>query len=222
MSTPETPPAVPVRDNRFSRLRAATDRVPTKWFVSGLTGVFLVATAAFGGMADAVSPDPATLAIGETRTTAQLSIEVRDVVVIDALPEFSMTPEPGHRAVAVLAYVTNEWTEPQRASPDGNGLRDTLRIGLEGMDDAAPVEIARIDDNTSRPVLQPGLRVPLAFVWSVPDDLIVDGQSIEVRVFDQTLYTASVTVSGQWWDDPTLAATLDADVTDLGTGEDAS
>jgi hypothetical protein len=84
-----------------------------------------------------------------------------------------------------------------------------------------PVTIARVDDALTSPLLQPGLRVPLAFVWAVPRSAVAGGDAVDVRVFDQSLYTGQVVTAGQWWDDPALAVTVPATITDLGSGETA-
>ena len=217
MSTGEPTPEM---TGRFARLRAATDRVPTKWFAGILTGLFLAATAAFGGLADAPAPAVASLALGEAHTSAQLTVEVEDVVLVDDFPELFLDLEPGRRALVVLAHVTNEWTQPLHAgSGSDSDLVDTVRVGVDQLDEEAPIAIARVDDASTSPLLQPGLRVPLAFVWSVPRSAIAGGDSVDVRVFDQTLYTGQVVTAGQWWDDPALAVTVAATVTDLGSGD---
>jgi hypothetical protein len=219
VSAPETPANTDAKAGRFAQFRAATDRVPTKWFAGILTAIFLGVTAVFGGLATAADDPISQLDVGASHTTDQLTIEVEDVVVVTDLPEFSLDLEPGHRAVVVLAHVTNEWTQPQRATT-ADGLGDTLRISIPGVEDEPPIEIARVDDSLTTPVLQPDLRVPLAFIWSVPTVDVADGDPVEVSIFDESLYTASVVSAGRWWDFPTLAATVATSVTDIDIGGD--
>lgn len=214
------PSKTPVK-GRFARLRLASDRVPTKWFAAILTGLFLAATAAFGGLADAPAAPIAAIEPGTAHTTDQLSITVGKVVLIDDLPELRLTLEPGQRVLAVLADVRNEWTEPQVASGAVGGLRDILRVTAPGLTLARPIEIARVDDAESSPTLQPGLTVPLVFVWAVPTGALKDGTDLQLQLYDQSLYTGTVVTAGQWWDDPTLAATVAARVADVGAGADA-
>ncbi|HEX5857402.1 MAG TPA: hypothetical protein VFY91_04760 [Microbacterium sp.] len=216
MSTGEKTPA---KTGRFARLRAAGDRVPTKWFAGILTGLFLAATAAFGGLADAPAPAVASLDLGEPHTSAQLTVQVEDVVLVDDFPELSLDLQPGERALIVLAHVTNEWTRPLYAGAGGSSdLADTVRVGVEALEGVGPVAIARVDDAVTSPLLQPGLRVPLAFIWAVPRSAVEGGDAVDVRVFDQSLYTGEVVTAGQWWDDPALAVTVSATITDLGSG----
>lgn len=213
-----TPQSAPESRGRFARLQAATDRVPTKWFATLATGVFLAATAAFGGLATAASAPIGTLEVGDEHVTEQLRITVEDVVVIDDLPELYLELEPGHRALVVLAHVTNEWNQPQLASVGVDGLQDIVRVTTGNLDIEAPLKIARVDDGLAGPYLQPGLRVPLAFIWSVRTSAIEDGDPVDIRIFDESLYTGTVVTAGQSWGDPVLAAHIATVVTDVGTG----
>lgn len=200
----------------------ATDRVPTKWFAAIATGLFLAATAAFGGLADVSKPAAASIEIGEPHTTEQVTLEVQDVVLVDDLPELFLDLEEGRRVVVVLVHATNEWTEPQSTTLLESGIRDLIRLDLDGLRDAAPTAIFRVDDvGYDTTVLQPDLRVPLGFVWSVPAADVSDGDSVRVQVFDQTFSEGQVVWSARLWGDPVLAGTLEIAVTDLGTGEDA-
>lgn len=207
MTAPATPPA---RTKPARWARVAVDRVPTKWFITAATGVFLIATAAFGGLANAATTPPATIALGETFTSPQLSLTLDEVVLFDSLDEFYITLEPGERAVAVLATVSNEWTEPQLATASSEGPRGAvaLRIGDESLGPEDLVAIVRTDDPQLSPTLQPGVAAPLAFIWAVPEHALKTGDEVTAEFFTQALYTGKITVSGQWWTDPALAATM--------------
>ncbi len=208
--------APPSLVSRLSSLGSATDRIPTRWFAGIGTVAFLIATAAFGGFADVPPVPTTTIEIGEAHTSDQLTLEVQSIVVLDDIPELYLTVPPGERVVAVLAHATNEWNEPL----SGTSVHDVLRLDVEGISDERPMVIARVDDAIPNPRLQPGLRVPLAFVWTVPSALLSAGDDVTVEVFDQTLRTGTAVIDGQYWSDPTLAAVLTAPVEDLGTGEE--
>lgn len=184
--------------------------MPTKWFITAATGVFLLATAAFGGLADAQKPATPSINAGETFSSPQLSMTVTDVLLLDAVNEFSIDLEPGEQAVAVIANVTNEWIEPQLAAAETGGIRDViaLKVGGTELDAEALLAIVRIDDPQTSPTLQPGVSAPLAFIWAVPSDAASAGDTATVAFFKQSLYTGTVTVAGQWWTDPALAATM--------------
>ena len=203
-------PPAPARKRPAQWTRAAIDRVPTKWLITAATGVFLIATAAFGGLATAATPPATTMRVGETFASAQLSLTASKLVLLDSLDEFFITLEPGERAVAVLAEVTNAWTEPQLAAVGSVGVRDVvaLRIGDRTLGSDEMVAIVRTDDPQLSPTLQPGVAAPLAFIWAVPAHALRAGDDLTAEFFTQRLYTGKVTVSGQWWDDPALTATM--------------
>lgn len=202
----------------LTALGSASDRVPTRWFAGIGTAAFLIATAGFGGFADVPPAAVATLALGTPHTTEQMTLELQNVVVLDDIPELSLDVPPGERVVTVLAHATNEWTEPQSSTV---ALQDLLRLDVGGLAEERPTMIARVDDSLPNPQLQPGLRVPLAFVWTVPRELLSAGDEVTVELFDQTLRTGQVVADGRWWDDPVLAATVTAPVEDLDAGEAA-
>ena len=204
--------------------------MPTKWFVTGATGVFLIATATFGGLADVEKPGPAVIELGDTFTSPQLSLTVREVVLLDHLDDLSVDVAPGERAIAVIATVDNEWTKPQLAATLSSGVGDVIALQAANThrDTAELLTIARIDDPETSPTLQPGVPVPLAFVWSIPAEALGAGDEVTVELFTQKLYTGSVTVLGQWWTDPALTAILTlpvtarASLTMQGAGEEAA
>ena len=217
-----------MRPARWARI--AADRVPTKWFVTGATGVFLIATATFGGLADVEKPGPAVIELGDTFTSPQLSLTVREVVLLDHLDDLSVDVAPGERAIAVIATVDNEWTKPQLAATLSSGVGDVIALQAANThrDTAELLTIARIDDPETSPTMQPGVPVPLAFVWSIPAEALGAGDEVTVELFTQKLYTGTVTVSGQWWTDPALTAimtlpvTARASLTTQGAGEEAA
>lgn len=199
-----------------STLTSASDRIPTKWFAGIGTVAFLLATAGIGGFADVPETPIATVELGEALTTQQVELEVQDLVVLDDIPDLYLTVPEGERVVGVLAHATNVWTAPQSTMAD---LDDLLRLEVDGISDAPPMMIARVDDALTNPRLQPGLRVPLVFVWTVPAAAVADGDEITVAVFDRTRETGQAVIDGQYWGEPVLAATVTAPVHDLGTGE---
>ena len=200
----------PVRSRPVRWARVAADRVPTKWFITAATGVFLLATAAFGGLADAETPATPSINAGETFSSSQLSMTVTDVVLLDSVDEFFIDLEPGQQAVAAIAEVTNEWTEPQLAAAESGAIRDVVSLELGGNEfgTEALLAIVRNDDPQTSPMLQPGVSVPLAFIWAVPAGLAGGGDTATVGFFSQSLHTGTVTAAGQWWTDPALAATM--------------
>lgn len=204
------PPAPPARSTPARWARVAIDRVPTKWLVTGATGVFLIATAAFGGLADAETPAPPVIAHGETFSSPQLALTLGEAAVIDSLDELYLDVPSGHRAIAVFAQASNAWTRPQLATAAEGGIGEVLalRVGDERAGAGELLAIVRTDDPQVSPMLQPGVAAPLAFIWAVPAASIDAAGQLTVELFTQRLHTGTVTASGQWWTDPALAATM--------------
>ncbi|MFB7894460.1 hypothetical protein ACFC1I_19815 [Microbacterium sp. NPDC056044] len=212
----ESPDATRAPRRRFAWLRAASDRVPTKWFAGIATGAFLLATAAFGGLATAAPADLSTLDPGEPHVTDQRSLTVQRAVLIDALPEAGVSVEDGERVLALVVEVENGWDEPL-SSTGPKGVAGSFRVAGVG---AAEPAAARMDDTTSSPVLQPGVPAELVYAWAVDADAFADGQDVEVTLYDLSLYTGSFVTTGRWWDDPVADATVTVSVNDVGAGVD--
>lgn len=198
-----TEPAAPKRVSSFSKLRAAADRVPTKWFAAIATGLFLAATAAFGGLATAAADPVGEIEVGETHRGPLYALSIDRAFLFDELSEAGAYPDDGQRVLALRITVENVWTSPEGMS----GMRQTLSIGVPG---AELTSMARIDDSTTNPRLQPGVPAELAVAWLVPDDAVADGDDVTVTVSDPALRTGQAVTSGQWWDDaaPVARVTL--------------
>lgn len=213
---PETRAQQPVPQRRFHWLRTATDRVPTKWFAAAGTVLFLAATAAFGGLATAEEPRPVELAAGEEHRNDQLAVTVQRAVLIDELPEAGIRVEPGQRVLALIVDVENLWTEPLMTA---RGYSVRTAVVLErGSELLEADEVARPDDGTFGPWLQPGVPATVVLAWGVDARSYREGQELRFVVRDETLYTASFVASGQSWEDPVAAAYVAVAVEDVGAG----
>lgn len=215
---PETRAQQPVPKRRFHWLRTASDRVPTKWFATAGTVLFLAATAAFGGLATAEEPGPAALAVGEEHRNDQLAVAVQRAVLIDELPEAGITVEPGQRVLALVVDAENLWTEPLMTAR-GYSVRDAVVLE-RGSDVVEADEVARLDDGTFGPWLQPGVPATLVLAWAVDGRSYRDDQELRFVVRDETLYTASFVASGRSWEDPVPAAYVTVAIEDVGAGKD--
>lgn len=206
--------STPPPRSRFGWLRAASDRVPTRWFAGIGTGLFLVATAAFGGLATAATPPITALAPGEQHRNDQLVITVERAVLVDEFPEAGVFVDDGERVLALLLSVENVWDEPLSASPSSSVVDS---VTVEGLPDP-PDSVARSDDATINPVLQPGVPAQIVLAWAVDAGAFIHAQSLQITLNDMTLYTGSFVANGQWWTDPVAAATLSVAVEDIGAG----
>ena len=213
MTTPGDGPA-PTTRARFGWIRAASDRVPTRWFAGIATGIFLAGTAAFGGLATAATPGPTTLEAGDEHRNDQLAVTIRRAVLVDEFPEAGVFVEDGERVLALLMDVQNTWIEPLPAYP---GSSVTESVTVEGLP-LEPESVARYDDATVSPALQPGVPAQIVFAWAVEASAFEDGQALTVTVNDMTLYTGSFVANGQWWTDPVAAATIPIALEDIGAG----
>lgn len=203
---------------RFQWLRTASDKVPTKWFATAGTVLFLAATAAFGGLATAQEPGPVELAVGEEHRNDQLAVTVQRAVLIDELPEAGIMVEPGQRVLALVVDAENLWTEPLMTAR-GHGVRDAVVLA-RGADVIEADEVARLDDGTFGPWLQPGVPATLVLAWAVDGRSYRGGQELRFVLRDETLYTGSFVMSGQSWEDPEEVAFVAVEVEDVGAGED--
>lgn len=211
--TTEGGDAAPGARRGFRWVRAASDRVPTRWFAGIATGFFLAMTAAFGGLATATQPALRAIQPGEEHRNDQLSITVDRAVLLDEFPEAGIFVEDDERVLAVRIGVENQWTEALSADP-----RSSIAESLEVTGLSAPSSVARYDDATVNPWLQPGVPAELVITWAVDADQFADGDQLHVTLSDLSLYTASFVTTGQSWEDPVPAATLTLAVEDVGAG----
>ncbi|MFB2598073.1 hypothetical protein ACEXQE_09800 [Herbiconiux sp. P17] len=216
MTTPS--PATPPSGLR-ARASAASATVPTKWLVSGVVGLFLVVSAAFGGLDDAVPPPLPALAAGDSFTGAQLRIAVDRVVLIDSFPEQNIVPDDGKRLLVVVATVEDVWTKPV-STIASIGAADNLRpVGVAGIGpDTAPRTVAVLSDGSEYPELQPGVPIQLAFIWDVDPAALADGDPVRVDVYDKAYQAEGFVTFGERFDNPVVAAYAEVPVDDVGAG----
>ena len=211
----ESPEAAQVPKRRFEWVRAASDRVPTKWFAAVFVALFLAATAAFGGLATAAPPEIDRLEPGEAHITDQRSLTVQRAVLIDELPEAGVYPEEGQRVLALVADVENRWDRPasatSRAAIGGS-------FAVDGITPDLPVSAARLEDESLVVSLQPGVPTRIVFAWPVDADQFTGGESVEVALNDMSLYTGSFVIEGQSWDSPVTTAVVTVEIEDVGAG----
>lgn len=214
----ETPDAAPVPKRRFEWIRAASDRVPTRWFAGIATGLFLAVTAAFGGLATAAPPELTRLEPGEPHVTDQRSFTVQRAVLIDELPDAGVDVEEGQRVFAVIAEIENAWTEPM---PSTGSFGIASSFSIEHIEMGSRDASARLDDSTWNPWLQPGVPATIVFAWPVQADRYSDGEEVEVTLYDTTLITGSFVSGDTWWDNPVADAVVTVEIEDVGAGADA-
>lgn len=224
--------------------RRSVDLIPTPWLLSGLAGVALLSTAAFGGLATApVAPTP-LVEVGEEFAATDLTMTVLDVSLVDEPGFASLYPdqEAGERALVVEVEVVNTYRAP-RPSIDGgplspmiDGIRiDTLSgetvvpLEFDASDEEAaadytshrglgtPAAVSRADDGTGSPMLQPDVPTRLFLAWIVSDDEVAPGAEITLTLPESTRYTGTSVVDGDYWWDVRVGATVTTTVTERTT-----
>ncbi|KAM9863454.1 hypothetical protein ACI1US_00772 [Leucobacter sp. BZR 635] len=214
----------------WTRLSRWVQRIPTGWFASILTGVFLAVTAAFGGLAPVAEAAVESLEPGEARVGPQLSVAVERAVVFDSFPQAGAYAGEGERVLALLVTVENRWSEPLLAS--AGAVEQALRVeGLgalgegsgdgpgEAPDDPAPTAIARLDDATLGPWLQPGVPADLVVTWVVPEASARVGETISVVIREAKLERGQRLTSDERWTSPSEVATVTLETIAGGSDE---
>ena len=140
-------------------------------------------------------------------------------MLIDAFPEAYITPQPGNRLLVIRATVENVWDKPV-STYSSIGAADNVRPqGVDGMEDE-PLTVAVISDGSSYPELQPAVPVELAFIWEFPDGAISQSDVLQIDLLDKTYAAGGFVTYGERFEDPFVAASVLASVTDVGAGVD--
>jgi hypothetical protein len=212
------------RSTPRSWIRVASNALPARWVTIAALALFLAVTAAFGGLADAPSKAEtplAQLAAGDVHDTGEFEIRLDRAVLIDELDGSGTYPDEGERVLAVVGTIRNTTNEPIESMTiaanqlHAEGLPDTRPNG-----DDMETAVARFDDTTYLPVLQPGFEVELAFTWAVPGDLLHADDELALTLSDKTWFQPSFLSKGPGsWTTPYVpAAVVRLTIEDVGAG----
>lgn len=208
------PTAAPTAKRTLAR--RALDRVPVKWLSTGLLAVFLAATAAFGGLVEVERPGIPVLDAGETFIGAELEMTPVRIAVLDELRGSGVFPADDERVLTLIMDVQN-LSEFARLSSATGSLSETR---IEGLEKVAPA-IARLDDETGHPWLQPLVPLRVALTWVVPAGAFADGDDVRLLLPTASRYVGQSVRYGVYWTDVAVAAHMNLPVEDLGSGEEA-
>lgn len=216
MADPAPTRAASAPPRRFRWVHAATDRVPTRWFAGIGTALFLLVTAAFGGLATAAEPGPVAITAGDEHRSDEFSLRVERAVLLDEFPEAGayVDEDADERVLAVQVRIENLWSQPLSAGT----ISMAQSVRIDELPDTPIESVARIDDATTSPWLQPGIPADIVLTWIVDAGAFADGDVLHVTLNDLSLYTGSFVTTGQSWEDPEPAATLTLVVADHGAG----
>ena len=195
---------------------AVTSRVSTKWIGGVATVLILGATAAVGGLEAVAEPPLPEIGAGDTYTGAGWEMTPQRAVLIDELNETGVRPKEGERLLVVIMDVTNV-DDAARSSSIGKGSLTAIRV--DDVPDVAPT-IARYDDTTLSPWLQPGVPAQLVLTWAIPAADFDDGDEIRASLPTATEYTGEFFVYGEYWDDEETGAYATLPLEDVGAGAD--
>lgn len=192
--------------------------MPTAWISGILVGAFLAVTAAFGGLATAQTPEPPRIEAGDAHIDAQLSLTVSRAVLLDDFPEAGAFAGEGEQVLALQVTAENRWSE---ALPTSGAFTVSQILRIPRLGDAPPGSVARYDDATLGPWLQPGVPAELVVTWVVPDSTFTREAELEVEILGSKLVTGSSLTSGQNWVPTEPAAMLVLPIEHVGTTGDA-
>lgn len=211
----EAPPRE--RRSRRARARALTEKVPTKWLITGGTAALLGLSALVGGLEDVPVPPIPTVEAGARHAGTELDITVGQALLIDAFPEQNVVPADGNRLLVVRATVENTTSKPR---PLGVATTGSLGVaGIAGIPAGTPPRtILVIDDGSDNVVVQPGVPVELAYIWEVAGDAVAAGDTVTVDLLDRVFLSDGRLTYGGVYDDPVVSATLELALGDVGAG----
>lgn len=209
-STPSTSDTQPKK-----WVSAVTSRVSTKWIGGAATVLILGATAAFGGLEAVPEPPLPEIGAGDTFTGAGWEMTPQRAVLIDELRETGVLPKEGERLLVVIMDVTNVDDAARSSAATTSASLSEIRI--EGAPDVPP-SIARYDDSTLSPWLQPGVPAELVLTWAVPTDALEDDDDVRVVLHTATERTGEDYIFGEYWSDVEVGAYATLSVKDVGAG----
>ncbi|MDR6866802.1 hypothetical protein J2Y69_001401 [Microbacterium resistens] len=208
---PPSEPAAPASAGTPRRwIRVAADRVPTSWFGGICTGIVLVTTAAFGGLATVEEPTP-RMSIGEHFLGSGFDLAVIGAEIVDEKREVER-PGPGERVLLVDVDAMSLTAETRPSI--GGGMSALSGVRIDGLD-AAP-SVFRRDDGTAAPRLQPGLMTGLRLAWIVPSDWTE--RTIDVQL-PQAVERQNRLSAGTRWDYEGVGAVVPVPVVEGGAGD---
>lgn len=212
----------PVRRTARERARELFDRLPTRWLITSITAILLLASGVLGGLDDApVDPVP-VLDAGETAEGTQFSVSVTRALLIDALPEQGLTPEDGNRLLVIAATVENQRTMPVRLTVAPSKPDTVVPLGVDGVTaTTGPLAVAIVNDGAQLSAMQPGVPAELVYVWEIPAGALAAGDELRVAILDRTVEGRGLITYGERFSAAFVIAHVDLALDDVGAGADS-
>lgn len=197
--------------------RQVASRVPTRYLTAIVTGLFLAATAAFGGLADAPpepAPAPAKVGLDEAHDTGRYTVTFRHAVIVDEVGDVGVYPEEGERTLVLIADVTPAGPDPITYAE----LMTTFageELPVDEYTGDVSMQGSRYDDQVPSPALQPHVTTPLVLAWAVPEDRYAAGDVITFTLRDQRHQELSFLGAGTYWEETGETAIVTLEIEDL-------
>ena len=153
--------------------------------------------------------------IGQPYAGHRVSTAIDDVYLVDEHPDGYTEREPGTTFLIVMATMENLTAEPQRPLGTKGFYAFTIPGFLE-VDTDLPLsdystQLAR--DDSSGPVLSPGVPDTVQFIFTIDDGLFADGDELRIGLTDATPEEADL-FSGTRWARPHVAVEVPVVVRD--------
>lgn len=219
---PAPAPATAPKASRFTWVRARADAVPTKWLSTIALGVFLVGTAAFGGLNRVEDDGIPELTAGETYTGAGLEITVVGASLVDEdiSTGINTLDHPTMQILTVYLDITNVDTQTRTVTSAATMEDFYFPPEIDQLTASGGVlEVRRTDDRRSvHAQLHPGVKTPLMVSWMVPETDYADGDTFRFGLPDATKVAGETIIAGEYWTDIHLGAYVTVTIEDLGSG----
>lgn len=185
------------------------DSVPTRWWFTVAGAAVLAVSALFGGLDDAsrAAVEPPVLEAGESFAGPELTTVVHSAEVADDAPGLAFEPEEGFTYFVVTATVTNNYTVSTIV------IGDLLQLEwLGGETNGEADRIFLVSDETSLPYAHPDVPMEVAYIWELPEDTVLAGDTVQIAIRSKTLTVDGDVTYGSYWSDPVVAARVDVEV----------
>ena len=182
-----------------------------QWLAGAVVAAGLAVSACFGGMAQAQTSEPTTIAAGSLIKGLPWNVTVVEGRLLKSEDGLE-TEKAGDRWLVVIATV--EVTSVDSRSD----MSDVLRLtDVPGLLAVRPQRILLSQDATDVHYLNPGMPERVAFCWEQSAGAPVP-KSVDVDVYNETLrsnnLSGSVSAGNKDWLDPTVRATVRTPVQD--------
>lgn len=199
--------------------RRTFELIPTPWLITASGAVLLGTTAAFGGLDAVAEPPLPELAIGDEYSGADFTFTVRAIELrADNGTTFVFPDEEnGEQVLAVVVEVVNDFPVARALSTTSKLSSTVDGIAVEGLD-AKPV-VTRVDGSAAS-MLQPDVPAELVLAWVVPRGAYEEGDTVTLSLPDATHYVGTSVVSGDYWWDVTVGATVTGKIVEIPAPEE--